>query len=91
MEAFFSNFKTENRQFFQEAEDKEDLKRRITKAISYYNKKRIHSKSEGLPPLKYLRSLIFKKKKMIKNSLKIKKIQSIKKAERVSKFRVHPR
>lgn len=56
-EAFFSQFKNDWLDIFQTAKDKFELKEMIQEALRYYNHDRIHSKCNGLSPLKHLSTI----------------------------------
>jgi len=65
-EAFFSRLKEEWRDIFAEAENFQELKKLIIKAIKYYNTKRYHTSIEMQTPEKFTRQSI-KSAKSIKN------------------------
>lgn len=58
MESFFGRFKVEWRQVFNEAESEDEIKVLISKAIKYYNLKRIHSAHENMSPDEFLKSVL---------------------------------
>ena len=58
MESFFGRFKVEWRQVFNEAESEDEIKALISKAINYYNLKRIHSAHENMSPDEFLKSAL---------------------------------
>jgi putative transposase len=57
-ESFFGRFKDENKDLFLEIESFEELKKLISKRISYYNKKRLHTSLKLQSPKKFTMNFI---------------------------------
>jgi len=58
MESFFGRLKDERRKVFYQAETEEEVLRLISKAIEYYNTKRIHSNHKDKSPDEFLKELL---------------------------------